>query len=54
MTTNQPKQVEHAPASATESEPLQRMLRLVAREVVRQLKIEQTAPKEAATGEGQQ
>ena len=43
------KQAEQTPASLAKSEPLQRLLRLVAREVVRRLSAQQTQPKGPAT-----
>jgi hypothetical protein len=49
VTNDQPKQAEQIPASSTEGEPLQHLLRLVAREVVRRLRAQQTQPKGPAT-----
>jgi len=43
------RQAEQTAAAPTESDPLRRLLRLVAREVVRRLRVEQTQPKEPAT-----
>jgi hypothetical protein len=47
--TEQAKQAGQPPASSTEGEPLQRLLRLVARDVVRRLRAQQTQPKGPAT-----
>jgi hypothetical protein len=49
MTTDQRKRAAQSPASPTESEPLQRLLHLVASEVIRRLRAQQTQPNGPAT-----
>jgi hypothetical protein len=52
---NHPSHPETTPAESNKvSEALRRLLRLLAREVVRRLKAEQTAAKESADGPSQQ